>query len=721
MSKDVLEQKITEGLKDLSSWEGRQITIGHLRPGIVKTVAAHPELREQLRKIKQESIGRLEQLLPQAVCAMEKNGFHVYLANSNEAAAAHIAALVNGANKVVKSKTNTGKEIDITKRLQQQGAEVYETDLGDRLAQLEGKGKSAHTLAPAAHLTKEDCAALLSRDIGEALPAEAVALVAAARKRLRGVFMEAQVGISGANAIAAENGAVFLTENEGNIRCATSLPQKHIIIAGIEKIVPRFSDGLTVMKSASSFGCGQDIGTYVSIIDGVSHFHAPSMAFLHGAQGPQEVHVVLLTQGRREAIAQGYEEVLYCINCGGCLNTCPVYHAIGDKFGDKYLGGRGTVFAAFHSSDADKHKEAGLSLCIGCQRCLESCPAEIAVPEMILQLRRQDVCNHGEGIVKGSVFQMLANRQLAPLTKLARHLQGAALEAQGNDSATLRIGLEWMGMPKERLLPQLAAKSLAERIGKRAPLAVPRHTVALFAGCMTNYIDTQLGVDVYDILMANQVRMLHYADEACCGLPAIMSGDTEQAKRMAVANIRLFAKEEYDFLIFICPSCATTVKDQWARLLEHEKDSSLQRAYQNMLSKVMDFNDYLVNVLHIQPPKLKEAVHVTYHDPCHLARGLQVRKEPRQLLQQIGAKLTEMQEPDSCCGFGGSFSLFHYPVSRRINEEKITHIANTGAQLAITSCPGCVLHLNDGFYHAYSQQKAIHIAHLLAQAYRQGV
>ena len=176
----------------------------------------------------------------------------------------YIANLV-GEGLVVKSKTNTGKEIAVTSRLQQQGATVYETDLGDRLAQLEGKGKSAHTLAPACHLTRVECAQLLAQDLQETLSDDPELLVGAARRALRAVFLQAEVGISGANAIAADTGAVFLTENEGNIRCVTSMPSTHIVIAGIEKIVPHFADGLTVVRSASTYGCGQDIGTYVSI------------------------------------------------------------------------------------------------------------------------------------------------------------------------------------------------------------------------------------------------------------------------------------------------------------------------------------------------------------------------------------------------------------------------------------------------------------------------
>ena len=142
MSNQKLQQKIDAGLEDHPSWVGRHTTIDHLRPGIAKVSAQHPELAPALRKIKEDAINHLDTLLPQAIAAMERNGFHIYVAENTQQAADYIAD-ITGAHLVVKSKTNTGKEIGITHRLQEQGAIVYETDLGDRLAQLEGKGKSA--------------------------------------------------------------------------------------------------------------------------------------------------------------------------------------------------------------------------------------------------------------------------------------------------------------------------------------------------------------------------------------------------------------------------------------------------------------------------------------------------------------------------------------------------------------------------------------------------
>lgn len=715
-----ISKKVEEGLRDQTAWMGRQRAFGYIKPGMKKMVATYPDLTSKLRGVKEEGINHLDVLLPQTIKALEAKGCKVFVAKTEIGAREYIANIVQQ-QLVVKSKTNAGKEIGISQYLQDNGAKVVETDLGDRLVQLEGKGKSTHTLAPAIHIPIEDCTTLLSRDLGEQLACDEHELVKAARKSLRETFTLAEIGISGANAIDAETGSIFLTENEGNIRCVTSMPRVHIAIAGIEKIVPKFTDGLTVVKAAATYGVGQDIGTYVSIIDGVSRYANDELQFLGSAQGPEEVYVVFLTQGRQEAIDQGFEEVLYCINCGSCLNFCPIYGEIGEKYGYKYLGGRGTVFAAFHGRELDKAQEAGLSLCIGCGKCEASCAVGMHTPDMIAHLRSNVVKKDGLGLAKGSVFKLLAKNQLAPALKVARRFQNLGLKksADGKGS-TLRVDLGEVGLPAQRLLPNLAELSFAEWIERKAPLAKPKGKVAFFAGCVVNFANPQLGIDTFDVLMANQIQMVTFPQEACCGLPLLMSGDTQGAKALARQNIRLFASDEFAHILFVCPSCATTVKKEWGKLLADEKDLVLKAEYEAIQNKVIDLNDYLVNVLKVEVPLLSMPAKMTYHDPCHLVRGLGISTEPRVLLKGMGNELVEMVDGDSCCGFGGSFSLFYYQLSKRVNDEKIKHAQATEADYLITACPGCVMHLQDGLHRANSKMEVLHMVQLLAKAYRGG-
>jgi len=718
MSRLKIKQKIKEGLSDESARIGRYRAFSVIRPGMQKMVTRYPQLREKLREIKQYSINNLPALLEQAVKSLEEKGCKVFIADTPEQATEYIGKIVQK-GLVVKSKSNAGKEIGVTKYLENQGATVIETDLGDRINQL-ADSNASHSLAPAIHIPIEKVTELFSNEAGEQLQCDENELVKAARKSLRKYLEEADVGISGANAVVAETGSIFLTENEGNIRAVTSMPKTHIAIAGIEKIVPKLNDGVTVIKSAAAFGVGQDIGTYISVISGPSHYTNDELDFLGSGQGPEEVHVVFLKGGREQAIKDGFAEALYCINCGSCLNFCPVYGEIGDKYGYKYLGGRGTVFSAFHG-DLEKAQEAGLFLCIGCQKCLDACAVRMTTPEMIAGLRAKVVEEKGLEWAKKYVFNILADNKLPKYIKLARTFQDLGLRRKpGKKSATMRFNLENMGLPADRLVPVLAEKSFSEAIKNRQPVQKAKMKVAFFAGCMVNYINPQLGISLLDVLENQGVEVKTYDKEACCGLPALMSGGTSQARKLARQNVKLFANDEYEYLLFLCPSCATTVKKEWAKLLKGEND--LQKKYDWLASKVMDINEFLIKILDMDLSNLKLQAKVTYHDPCHLVRGLEIKDEPRKILQSISeTEFVEMEEADSCCGFGGSFSLFYYDLAKKINAEKVNKIQATNADYLVTSCPGCMMHIADGIHRAERKQKVVHIIELLARLLKGGI
>jgi Fe-S oxidoreductase len=180
----------------------------------------------------------------------------------------------------------------------------------------------------------------------------------------------------------------------------------------------------------------------------------------------------------------------------------------------------------------------------------------------------------------------------------------------------------------------------------------------------------------------------------------------------------MLSQQTLDQLIFLCPTCASTAKREWPRLLS--QDSRLAQAANTLAAKVMDISEYLVKVVKISPPQGKVNCKVTYHDPCHLVRDLKIKDEPRQLINSIpGVEMVEMKEPDSCCGFGGSFSLFYYDLSRKINDDKVKQIMETGADYVVTGCPGCMVHLADGISHENGRQKPMHVIELLAKAYNQ--
>ena len=716
MAEGTIKEKIRAGLHDESARVGRDRALGVIKPAMKKMTASYPDLRSRLTAVKKYSIDHLQQLLPQTVKVLRDRGWQVLVADTPQEALDYIGKIV-GKGLVVKSKTNAGKEINVPHYLEDQGAKVVETDLGDRINQLDG-GVPSHSLAPAIHVPIERVAELFSKEVGEKLEPELEALVTAARKSLRKYLEQADVGISGANAVIAETGAIIVTENEGNIRAVTSIPRIHIAIAGVEKIVPKLLDGIAVVKAAAAYGVGQDIGTYVSVISGPSRFENDDFAFLGAAQGPQELHMVFLKPGREKAIADDYKETLYCINCGSCLNFCPVYSAIGEKYGYKYLGGRGTVFTAMHAS-LEKAEEAGLSLCIGCKRCEEACAVEMQTPGMIARLRATAVSEKGLPWARKTMFKMLAANKLPRYARLAEPLQGIATKASGEGTAKPRMSL-FDGLPTDRLVPLLAPEHFSDLVKKRKPATVARkgHKVGFFAGCLVNFFRPDLGGSLLDVLEREGVEVITFPDEACCGIPALTSGDESDARKMAAVNVEMLSQQTLDQLIFLCPTCASTAKREWPRLLS--QDSRLAQAANTLAAKVMDISEYLVKVVKISPPQGKVNCKVTYHDPCHLVRDLKIKDEPRQLINSIpGVEMVEMKEPDSCCGFGGSFSLFYYDLSRKINDDKVKQIMETGADYVVTGCPGCMVHLADGISHENGRQKPMHVIELLAKAYNQ--
>lgn len=715
MSNDILKKKIADGLHADSSRVGRDRALGVIKPAMLKAVIRFPRLRDQLRAVKEYSIDHLDELLDKTIQVMEARGCKVFVANTTAEALDYIGKVV-GQGLVVKSKTNAGKEINITKYLEEQGAKVIETDLGDRINQLDG-GVASHSLAPAIHVPIERVAELFTREVSQSLEPELEVLVKAARKSLRSYLEKADVGISGANAIVAENGSIVVTENEGNIRAVTSMPRIHLAIAGVEKIVPTLQDAMTVIKGAAVFGVGQDIGTYISIVSGPSRFDNEDFSFLGAAQGPQEVHVVLLRTGRDKAIREGFTETLYCINCGSCLNFCPIYSAIGEKFGYKYLGGRGAVFTAMIEY-LEKAQEAGLSLCMGCKRCEEACAVGMKTPRMISRLRARAAKEQGLPFTKKMVFQKLSANQLPGLLRIAKTFQGLGLKDAGEGMAQLRFPAEGCGMPADRFVPKLAAETFPEIAKKRnKKTGSTKRKAAFFAGCVVNFVRPDLGENLLDVLEHAGVSVQTFDNETCCGIPAIQSGDEQDAREMARKNVTMLSEQDFEHLVFVCPTCATTAKHEWPRLLENDPVLGAKAA--RLAEKVIDVSSYLVNVLKIDPPKSTLDCKVTYHDPCHLVRGLKVTEEPRQLIKSVqGANLVEMAEPNTCCGFGGSFSMYYYNLSRKINDDKIKQVMATEADYVVTGCPGCMVHMKDGINHAKGKQKVLHIIELLAKAYK---
>ncbi len=344
------------------------------------------ELAKEVREIKSKAVKEMRKLAEEACEAIRSNHRSAYIAETADDALKLIGGLVGKDKVVVKGKSMTGEEIGVREYLEKLGNDVYETDLGEFIIQ-KLHSKSMHILSPAIHIPKEDVARLFSQLTGEEMPADIEKLVATARKLLREKFFEADVGLSGANVVAAETGTLFIIENEGNVRLATTAPPVHIALVGMEKLVPTLTDAYKVAEVTWRYA-NYTIPSYVSMISGPSKTGDIEKVTTYGVHGPKEFHVIFLDGGRSQ-LAQHpvLSQALYCLRCGGCLYECPVFAVTAGHFGDKYFTGIGAVWAAMINKDAEKAASIAYT-CLTCRRCKERCPMAIDSAEMCIELRR---------------------------------------------------------------------------------------------------------------------------------------------------------------------------------------------------------------------------------------------------------------------------------------------------------------------------------------------
>ncbi len=340
------------------------------------------ELRDRLRAIKKTSLDNIDELKKQAIHNLTKNGIRVLEAKDGAEAKKILMGLVGDEKLIVKSKSNTAKEIGLEEILRDK--ELVETDLGDFIVQF-SKEQEIHPVLPALHLTPEKIVGAIKKKYGAVVEPDPEKIADFARGHLRDKINKSKTGITGANIISAD-GSIIILENEGNISLVSRLPEKHIVISSIDKIVPSQEDALHIVRCSAIYGTGQDYPVYVNIISGPSKTADIQNKLITGAQGAKEVYLILLDNGRTEMLKSEFKELLYCINCGSCLNFCPVYHQIADRYGSKYFGAKGVIFSMFNESLKNSF-DNGAFFCTGCKSCKDNCPANIDLPDMIRKLR----------------------------------------------------------------------------------------------------------------------------------------------------------------------------------------------------------------------------------------------------------------------------------------------------------------------------------------------
>ncbi len=374
--------------------------------------------REKAKNIKWRAIEHLDKQLEQFESVFSKRGGKIIWA---ETAADAIEAIVNickekNCRTLVKSKSMATEEIHLNAAMEANGIESIETDLGEYIQQLDEE-PPYHIVTPAMHKSKEDVAKLFARKLGTdpALTPEQLTLVA--RNILREKYIQAEIGVTGANFIISDIGGIAITENEGNARLSCAFPKTHIVLVGIEKVIPSITDLALFWPLLSTFGTGQKITSYSSIVTGARQ---PGET-----DGPEEMIVILMDNGRTNILANPVQrESLYCIRCGACLNACPVYKNIGGHaYGTTYSGPIGSVITP-HLNGMKEYKHLSYASSL-CGNCTEVCSVKINLHELLLENRKEAVEEGNTSFTERAAWKMW---KLASLNRRLMNMGNGSLK-----------------------------------------------------------------------------------------------------------------------------------------------------------------------------------------------------------------------------------------------------------------------------------------------------
>jgi L-lactate dehydrogenase complex protein LldF len=388
------------------------------RAGAFQSLPDAEALRDRARQIRLDTLRNLPSLLEQFESRLRANRVHVHWADR--------AADVNGivvriaaehqVTRVAKSKSMVSEEIHLNAALEASGLQVVETDLGEYIVQL-ANDRPSHIVAPIIHMTRADVGRVMHERTHTPFSDDPATLGRYAREQLRQVFLEADMGITGANFGVAETGTICIVTNEGNGRMVTSLPRVHVVLMGIEKVVPTLADLDCLLKLLPRSATGQKLTAYTSLVNGPRRSGDDC--------GPESLHVVLVDNGRSRVLASESAEILGCIRCGACMNVCPVYTSIGGHaYGDTYPGPVGAVLTpALRGLDQWADLPSASSLCGACR---DICPVRLDIPRMLLDLRRQSAPAHSPRwlhvAMRGFASVVARPRLYAVVTRMARRM-----------------------------------------------------------------------------------------------------------------------------------------------------------------------------------------------------------------------------------------------------------------------------------------------------------
>lgn len=380
--KTAFRQRIAAGISDARVIQAVHRATLHKVDAVADAMTGfrnHDAIRGLAARIKQHTLENLPRYLEQFAAAAERHGTHVHFAADADAACQIICDIArgSGARLAVKSKSMTSEEVHLNDSLEAIGVQTVETDLGEFIVQVD-HDRPSHIVTPIIHKDRQQVAWALARAIGCEYTEDPGELTGHARNHLRDVFRRCDFGITGVNFAVAETGTICICTNEGNGRMTATRPRVHVALLGIEKLVPHLRDLSVMLKLLARSSTGQPLTVYTTLITGPKRPSDPD--------GPEELHVVLLDNGRSGILGGPFAEVLRCVRCGACLNVCPVFRNIGGHaYGSVYPGPIGSVLTPLLSGLA-QYAELPRASSL-CGACLVACPVKIDIPDLLVKLR----------------------------------------------------------------------------------------------------------------------------------------------------------------------------------------------------------------------------------------------------------------------------------------------------------------------------------------------
>lgn len=666
-------------------------------------------LRDKIVEAKSYAASHLDEMLDQFEKQATSRGAKVFRAETGADAKRYIIELAKQqqVKNIVKSKSMASEEIHLNEALIHEGFDVQETDLGEWIIQLAGQ-KPSHMVMPAIHMTKEQVADVFTENLNRQNDPVISELVKTARKEMRKKFIEADMGISGANIAVAETGTLMMMTNEGNARLTSTWPRVHVFLVGIEKLVPNFEDAGYIIQTLPKNGTAQQITSYVTMVTGPTPAYYPD-----GTIQDKEFHIILMDNGRRKMYNDPkFKKTFQCIRCAACLNVCPAFQLVGGHvYGHIYTGGIGTILTNFLNSEDDAQNPQ--NLCLQCGKCTEVCPGRLDIPDMILEIRNRLGEKKGLPFTQKFALDVVSNRRFFhSLLRVASKAQKPFTKGQ---PVIRHLPMFLSGLTEKRSLPAIADVPFRDVFKNiKQDVKDPKGTIAFFGGCLIDFVYPRIGEGVVKALNKKGYKVIFPEGQSCCGAPATYMGDRQNARKSAILNIEAMNAEEVDYVVSACPTCTHALKDSFRELVED--NSQLAKRAEELGRKSLDFAKLLSMLGGLEAGGDGKPVKVTYHDSCHLKRKMGIYAEPRQILTNInGVEFVEMNESDRCCGFAGSYSIKFPEMSGPILERKLHNIEDSEAEVVAVDCPGCLMQISGGLDQKNPKIKVKHTAEILLE------